>query len=82
MTTEIFIRLDAETRSRLMKLAEAEGKNASQVVRELIEAYIQKRESSAYVDDLWARIGNKLRARRVGNRDIQRAIRAARAAKK
>lgn len=65
-----------------MKLAQAEGKNTSQVVRELIEDYVQNRDMVAYIDDLWKRVGKKLQARKVGSREIERAIQDSRASKK
>ena len=74
MTTQMIIRLDPETKTKLTKLAQAEGKNTSQVVRELIEDYIQNRDIASYIDDLWDRVGSRLKARNVGSREIERAI--------
>ena len=82
MTSQMIIRLDSETKTRLKKLAQAEGKNTSQVVRELIEDYIQNRDMGSYIDDLWCRIGKKLKARKVGIDEIERAIHESRASKK
>ncbi|NIP61385.1 MAG: ribbon-helix-helix protein, CopG family [Nitrosopumilaceae archaeon] len=82
MTTQMIIRLDSETKTKLTKLAQAEGKNTSQVVRELIEDYIQNRDMGSYIDDLWDRLGKKLKARNVGSREIERAIYESRASKK
>ncbi|MFQ5707680.1 MAG: ribbon-helix-helix protein, CopG family [bacterium] len=81
MTTQMIIRLDSETKTKLAKLAHAEGKNTSQVVRELIEDYIQNRDMGSYIDDLWDRVGKKLKARNVGSREIERAICNSRASK-
>lgn len=44
MSTQVIIRLNDETKMKLKKLAHAEGKNESQVVRELIENYIERHE--------------------------------------
>lgn len=82
MTTQMIIRLDSDTKTKLTKLAQAEGKNTSQVVRELIESYIRDRDIGAYIDDLWNRVGRKLKARDLGTGDIERAIRDVRASKK
>ena len=82
MTTQMIIRLDAETKTKLTKLARADGKNTSQVVRELIENYIQDRDMGAYIDDLWNRVGKKFKARDIGTDQIERAIRDVRASKK
>jgi len=74
MTTQMIVRLDSEIKTKLTKLARAEGKNTSQVVRELIENYIQDRDMGAYIDDLWNRVGKKLKSRGIGSDDIERAI--------
>jgi len=49
-----------EQKPKLTKLAQVEGKNTSQVVRELIENYIQKPDMSSYVDDLWIESARKI----------------------
>ncbi len=81
-TTQMIIRLDANTKTNLTKLAKSEGKNTSQVVRELIEKYVQDRNIDGYIDDLWKRVGQKLKAQNVKENDIKRAIRDVRAVKK
>ena len=78
----MIVRLDSEIKTKLTKLARAEGKNTSQVLRELIENYIQDRDMGAYVDDLWKRVGKKLKARGIGSDDIERAIHDVRASGK
>ena len=82
MTTQMIIRLDSAIKNKLARLAQAEGKNTSQVVREIIEEYIRNRDVGAYIDDLWDRVGKKLRTRNVGLRDIDRAIEENRASGK
>ena len=81
-TTQMIIRLDANTKTNLTKLAKSEGKNTSQVVRELIEKYVQDRNIDVYIDDLWNRVGQKLKAQNVKEDDIKRVIRDVRAVKK
>jgi len=78
MTTQMIIRIDPEIKKRLSKLARVEGKTTSQMVRELIEDYIKERDISVYVDDLWNRIGGKLKSRGVKPSDIDRAIKEVR----
>jgi len=79
MSTQMIIRVDDEMKSKFVKIAKAEGKSVSVVVRELIEDYIQERDIAAYIDDLWGRIGKKLRSKGVTSSTIQKAIREARA---
>lgn len=80
MKTQMIIRLDPNTKDKLSKVAKIEGKNSSQVVRELIERHIRESDWNAYIDNLWARVGKKLKARGIGTGDIRRAIRDVRAA--
>jgi len=78
MGTQMIIRINPEVKNRLSKLARVEGKTTSQMVRELIEDYIKERDIGVYIDDLWNRIGRKLKSRGVKQRDIDRAIKEAR----
>jgi len=78
MATQMMVRIDPEVKSRFNKLARVEGKTTSQMVRELIEDYIKERDIGAYIDDLWGRIGGKLKSKGIRQRDINRAIREAR----
>jgi len=78
MTTQMIVRIDSEVKERFNKLARVEGKTSSQMVRELIEGYIKERDIGVYIDDLWGRIGGKLRSKGVEQRDVNKAIREAR----
>ncbi|MCX5901947.1 MAG: ribbon-helix-helix protein, CopG family [Proteobacteria bacterium] len=82
MSTQMIIRVDDEIKSKFAKIAKAEGKSVSVVIRELIEDYIQERDIETYIDDLWARVGKKLKSNGVTAGTIQKAIREARTAKK
>lgn len=82
MDTQLIVRLEEELKSKITKLAKAEGKTTSQVVRELVRNYVQERDMEGYVDDLWARIGKSLKARNVRNGDIARAVKDVRAQSK
>jgi len=81
MSTQMIVRLDPELKAKVNNLAKAEGKSVSEVVRELLDDYVKDRDIGTYIDDLWGRIGRKLTARRVRSREIQSAIRKARAKK-
>jgi hypothetical protein len=78
MTTQMIIRIDPEIKVKLSKLARMEGKTTSQMVRELIEGYTKERDIGAYIDDLWGRMGGKLKAKGVRQSDIDRAIKEVR----
>jgi len=74
MTTQMIVRVDPALKDKINKLAKAEGKNVSEVVRELLADYVKNRDIGSYVDDLWQRIGGKLAARGVDPVKVQRAI--------
>lgn len=78
MTTQMIIRIDVEVKNRLNRLSRLEGKTTSEMVRELIEERIKERDISAYVDDLWNRIGRKLKSKGITPAKIEKAIKAAR----
>jgi len=78
MTTQMIIRIDSDMKNRLNRLARVEGKTTSQMVRELIEDYIREKDIGTYIDDLWDRIGGKLRSKGIKQRDINRAIKESR----
>jgi len=82
MSTQMIIRVDDEIKIKFAKIAKAEGKSISVVIRELIEDYIQERDIEAYIDDLWSRVGNKLKAKGVTAGSVQKAVREARTRKK
>ncbi len=74
MTDQMMIRIEADLKDRLGRLARAEGKTTSQMVRELIRGYVRERDIAAYIDDLWQRAGAKFRARGVRPADVRKAI--------
>jgi predicted transcriptional regulator len=78
MSDHMLIRIDADLKARLTRLARAEGKTTSRMVRELISDYVKERDIGAYVDSLWDRIGAKLKAGGAGRAlrpaDIRKAI--------
>ena len=78
MTTQMIIRIDSEVKNRLNRLARLEGKATSQMVRELIQDYLREKDIGTYIDDLWDRIGRKLRSKGINEKDIRRTIKVSR----
>lgn len=74
MSTQLAIRLDKTIKERFAHISRQEGKTASGKVRELIEAYLRKSDISSVVDDIWMRIGERMRKRGVTDKDIDRVI--------
>jgi predicted DNA-binding protein len=53
MSMQMIIRIDPELKDRLAKLARIEGKSTSQLVREVMEDYINERDIGAYMGINW-----------------------------
>lgn len=81
MSTQILVRIEPDLKNKVNRFAKAEGKTTSEVVRELLEDYVRSRDIGAYIDDLWDRIGKKLKAKRMGPDEIQRIIKEVRGQK-
>ncbi len=78
MAEQLSIRMDLELKRKLARLATREGKTATQVVRELIEEYVKKRDAASYIDSLWERVGQRLMSTGVGASDMANAAREVR----
>ena len=52
MSTHLIIRLEPQLKDQVARLARAEGKTTSEVVRELLEDYVATRDIAASVDGL------------------------------
>jgi predicted DNA-binding protein len=74
MSKQMIIRIDPALKKRVENCARAEGKNVSMIVRELLEDYIIDRDISGYIDDLWNRIGVKIRDQGISAGDITEII--------
>lgn len=81
MTAQLLVKLDAALKQQLTRLARTEGKNTSQLVRELVEDYVKERDIEPYMDELWDRVGRKLKTKGVKARDVSRIVKAVRRAK-
>lgn len=81
MNTQMIVRIDPELKAKVNHFARSDGKNISEVVRELLEDYVKNRDIESYVDDLWERVGDKLKLKGTGPADIQRVIEDVRAGK-
>ena len=55
-------------------LANRDGKNLSEVIRDLLESYVKKRDIGAYIDQLWKRIGDKIAEKGFTEDDIDSII--------
>ncbi len=78
MATQMIIRIEPDLKNKVSQLAKAEGKNLSELVRELLEKYTKERDTSAYIDTLWDRIGQHLAQNNISEPDIEKAIKQVR----
>ncbi|HEY6171486.1 MAG TPA: ribbon-helix-helix protein, CopG family [Candidatus Kapabacteria bacterium] len=61
MNTSILIRVDKEKKERFERMARRRGKTTSEVVRELMDEYIQKYDMKGYLSEVMKEIGDGLR---------------------
>lgn len=78
MATQMIIRVEPSLKNKVSRLAKAEGKNLSELVRELLEKYTKDRDMGAYIDNLWSKIGNNLSQNNISESDIESAIKQVR----
>ncbi len=78
MSTQMLIRIEDELKNKLIKLARSEGKTASELIRHLINNYVNERDISAHIDDVWNRIGQKLKSNGVTSSAVEKAIKESR----
>lgn len=78
MTTQMIIRIEPSLKDKVNKLAKAEGKNLSELVRELLENYTKERDMGNYIDDLWNSIGKTLSQNNIEESGIEEVIRQVR----
>ncbi len=74
MTTQMIIRIEPGLKDKVNKLAKSEGKNLSELVRELLENYTKERDMGNYIDDLWNSIGKTLSKKNIEESGIEEVI--------
>ncbi len=74
----MIIRIEPSLKKKVSQLAKSEGKNLSELVRELLEKYTKERNMSSYIDSLWDKIGKKLNQNNISNTDIEKVIKQVR----
>lgn len=82
MNQQMIIRVDSDLKNRVDQFAKKEGKNTSEVIRELMEQYLRERDMSGYLQNLWERIGAKLDPRLKDPKFLDKAIKEIRTEKK
>jgi predicted DNA-binding protein len=78
MGSQMLVRIDDATKEKFYRLLRIEGKSASEKIREMVEDYITKTDMSPVIDDLWKRMGAKIREKGFKADDIDAMIKDAR----
>lgn len=78
----MIIRIDSELKQKVNKLAKYEGKNLSELVRDLLENYTRESDLNLYIDDIWDKIGNTFIEKGKSLADIDSIIREVRSENK
>jgi len=78
VATQMIIRVESSLKDKVSRLAKSEGKNLSELVRELLEKYARERDMGAYIDNLWDNIGRNLSKNNVSESDIENMIKQTR----
>ena len=74
MATQMIIRIDSSLKDKVSRLARNEGKNLSELVRELLEKYTRERDMGAYIDNIWDSIEQNFAQNNISEADIEEAI--------
>ncbi len=78
MSVQLIVRVDDELKEKVSQLARVEGKNMSQLVRELLQKYARERDAKSHIDSLWESIGGSLKQAGSSQKDVKSAIQAVR----
>jgi len=78
MESQMIIRVEPGLKNKVSKLAKAEGKNLSELVRELLLKYTKERDMGLYIDNLWDRIGLHISSAGQTEKDVEKVIKQVR----
>ena len=74
MAVQMNVRVDPTTKQKLGRLAQAEGKSTSQLMRDALDGYLRDHDPEAHIEDLWVRIRQSIEARGNGPEGVEEAI--------
>jgi len=75
---QLTVRIDEDLKGHLQNLARQEGKSTSDVVRSLVERYVQDRDRGTALRALWDRMQQNAEEAGSGPQDVEEAIRVVR----
>jgi predicted transcriptional regulator len=75
---QLTVRIDDDLKDHLQTLARQEGKSTSDVVRGLVQRYVQDRDRGAAFRGLWERMRQRAEEAGAGQKDVETAIESVR----
>jgi predicted transcriptional regulator len=75
---QLTVRIDDDLKGHLQNLARQEGKSTSDVVRSLVQRYVQDRDRGAALRALWGQMRQRAEEAGAGPRDVEGAIESVR----
>ena len=75
---QLTVRIDDDLKGHLQTLARQEGKSTSDVVRGLVQRYVQDRDRSAALQALWEQMRQRAEEAGAGPEDVEDAIESVR----
>jgi len=75
---QLTVRIDEDLKGHLQTLARQEGKSTSDVVRSLVQRYVQDRDRGAALRALWEQMQKRAEEAGTSPRDVEGAIESVR----
>ena len=75
---QLTVRIDEDLKGHLQALARQEGKSTSDVVRSLVQRYVQDRDRSAALEALWKQMQSRAEEAGANREDVEAAIESVR----
>ncbi|MBB4091441.1 ribbon-helix-helix protein, CopG family [Salinibacter ruber] len=75
---QLTVRIDGDLKDHLQNLARQEGKSTSDVVRSLVQRYVQDRDRGAALRALWEQMRQKAEEAEASPKDVEDAIESVR----
>lgn len=75
---QLTVRIDDDLKGHLQNLARQEGKSTSDVVRSLVQRYVQDRDRGAALRALWEQMRQRAEEAGAAPRDVEGAIESVR----
>lgn len=75
---QLTVRINEDLKGHLQALARREGKSTSDVVRSLVQRYVQDRDRGAALQALWEQMRQRAEEAGAGRKDVEAAVESVR----